>query len=568
VPLRASRCFALAIVVVATMVSTAAIVATYSRLSNTTDEPIHVVAGLEFLQDGRYAFWTENPPLARVALAIIPYLRGARLPPPSNRPPGFFYDIFYGTPDYIGNVTAARVANLFFFWMCIALTWRLAGGGADPWVAALASAAVATLPSIVAHSGFATTDIPFVASFLLVLVALRRALERPDLTSGAWFGAAVGLALATKFTTLVFLPPAVAAIVASHSWDRRREWLTLSAARSIGIFAVAAAPVAMLVVWACYGFHIGRLSELPQRFGPFGGMPTTGWPAAIRNWRIPGHEFLHGLLYLQAHTIWGHPSTLFDQFSQRGFLIYYPVVLATKTPLPFVALAGLGLFGLIRTRGQRGRSWFVGLALGALGVLLVSLTSPINLGSRHVLVIYPLVALAAAFGVVRVAERTGRILIAAAVAVACIGTQAVLLVAIMPNQITFFNVLAGSEPAYISSDSDFDWGQDLLAMEKYFRLHHVPELYVALSGTAKPCALVLPPLKGLPTHPVSGWIAVSERIYRQNRGRIAKDPCGGSVLFTSNGMSAPAGWLNWLKTRQPTAIIGKTIRLYNVQETP
>ena len=69
-----SRSLAIAIVVVATMVSTAAIIATYSKLSNTWDEPTHVVAGLEFLQDGRYGYQIENPSLPRVALAIIPYL--------------------------------------------------------------------------------------------------------------------------------------------------------------------------------------------------------------------------------------------------------------------------------------------------------------------------------------------------------------------------------------------------------------------------------------------------------------------------------------------------------------
>jgi len=560
-----NRRSAIGIVLVATMVSTACIIATYSKLSNTWDEPTHVVAGLEFLQDGRYAFQTENPPLARVALAIIPYLRGARLPPPSNRPPGFAVDIYYRTPNYVSNVTEARVANLFFFWMCVALTWLLAGGGDDPWVAAAASAAVATLPPIVAHSGFATTDIAFVASFLLALVALRRALARPTPQSAALFGAALGIAVATKFSTLVFLPPTVAAVVVSHYWDRRREWLTAPAARSIGFVLLVVTPAAALVTWACYGFHIGQLSDLPERFGPYGNMPTTGWPAAIRNWRIPGHEFVHGLLYLQAHTIAGDRATLFDQFSQRGFLIYYPVVLATKTPPPFLAFAGLGLFGLIRTSKQRALPWFSGLALGALGVLLVALASPINLGVRHVLAIYPLVALSAAFGLVRLAERSGRFLVTVGAGLACIGLQIVLLVASVPNQITYFNAFAGSDPAYISSDSDFDWGQDLLAMEKYFQEHQIPELYVALNGTAKACALDLPTLKALPTHPVLGWVAVSERIYRLNQGSVRRDPCG--PYSASNVVSAPPGWLNWLKQREPTAIIGKTIRLYNVQET-
>ena len=53
--------FALGALGIVVLSSTAAILATYSRLSHTWDEGTHVVAGLEFLQDGRYTFQTENP---------------------------------------------------------------------------------------------------------------------------------------------------------------------------------------------------------------------------------------------------------------------------------------------------------------------------------------------------------------------------------------------------------------------------------------------------------------------------------------------------------------------------
>ena len=157
--------------------STGAILATYSRLSHTWDEGTHILAGIELLQEGKYTIQTENPPLARAALAVIPFLNGARMPPPeldAQAPSRASEAIYYRSPDYLRNVTEGRIANLFFFWCCVTLTWVLAGGRSDPWVAFLASAAVATLPPIVAHSGFATTDVPFVASFLLALAALRR----------------------------------------------------------------------------------------------------------------------------------------------------------------------------------------------------------------------------------------------------------------------------------------------------------------------------------------------------------------------------------------------------------
>src|SRR5205807_845389 len=59
--------------------------------SNTWDEPEHLAAGVELLDRGRYEYDTEHPPLARVLLALGPYLAGAHsfgTPPPNGTPEG------------------------------------------------------------------------------------------------------------------------------------------------------------------------------------------------------------------------------------------------------------------------------------------------------------------------------------------------------------------------------------------------------------------------------------------------------------------------------------------------
>ncbi|MEQ1899088.1 MAG: glycosyltransferase family 39 protein [Vicinamibacterales bacterium] len=558
------------VVVLAVACGTGAIVATYSRLSHTWDEGIHLAAGLELLQEGHYGHQTENPPLARVVNAIIPYVRGARLPPRDQRRPTVEMAVdaaFYRTPDYIRHVTEGRLATLLFFWATVACTWVLAGGRSDPWVAVLASAAVATLPPIVAHSGFATTDVAFVAAFLLVLVALRRCLRTPSTFSAALTGAALGVAVATKFTTLVFLPPAAVAILALHAWPDRRAHLAALARPALWRRVVVLGIVALATIWLCYGFRVGRLADLNDAFVPFGRMPTTGWPAFVRDWTLPAHEFVHGLLYLKAHTEYGQPVTMLGQFSARGFWFYYPVVFAIKTPGPFLLFAGVGLVGLLRYRSGRDWHWAAGLGLAALGILLVSLASPINLGVRHVLVIYPLVALASAYGLVRLAEESRRPATVLAAGAACVGLQAALLWAIVPNQIAYFNMLAGRDPAWVSSGSNFDWGQGAVALERYFAERPVPELYILLSGTIRPCRMKLPPLKSLPDHPVTGWIAISDAPYRANGGSVREEPCG---VGDSPGprRRVANNWLDWLKTHEPVAILEKTVRVYHITDLP
>jgi hypothetical protein len=47
-------------------------------VSHTWDEPEHLAAGLELLDRGRYDYDTQHPPIARVLVALGPYLAGAR----------------------------------------------------------------------------------------------------------------------------------------------------------------------------------------------------------------------------------------------------------------------------------------------------------------------------------------------------------------------------------------------------------------------------------------------------------------------------------------------------------
>jgi 4-amino-4-deoxy-L-arabinose transferase-like glycosyltransferase len=410
----------------------------------------------------------------------------------------------------------------------------------------------------VAHAGLATVDVAFVAVFLLVLLALRRVLAHPSMSSACALGVAVGLAIATKFSIFILLPPVAAMTAAVSCWDRRAQWTAALRSRAVWAMLSATTLVAALVVWGIYGFSVGRLEDLPVGLTGFGHQPPDSWLTAFGKWRIPAHEFFDGLVSLGAHTLRGHRATLFDEFSQHGFLLFHPVVFLTKTPEPFLLFAAAGLFGLVRQRDHPEWRWFAGLALGAAGLMAVAMMSSINNGVRHILVLYPLLALASAFGLVRWAERARHARSWLAGAAACIALQLGVLASSVPDQIAYFNVFAGSDPAYISSDSDLDWGQHAIYLERYFAAHPVPELYVQLNGSTRTCEFELPPLKALPLHPVSGWIAVSERIYRLNRGSVRSDPCGDDTIM------APPGWLDWLKAYEPVAIIGKTVRLYYV----
>src|SRR5438067_12296302 len=58
--------------------ATVPIIGTYPEFSHTADEPAHIAAGKELLDRGTFTYEQQHPPLALVAVAIGPYLLGAR----------------------------------------------------------------------------------------------------------------------------------------------------------------------------------------------------------------------------------------------------------------------------------------------------------------------------------------------------------------------------------------------------------------------------------------------------------------------------------------------------------
>jgi hypothetical protein len=90
--------------------SVVSIVCAYPIFSHTYDEPAHIAAGLELLGRGTYSYEQQHPPLARIAVAIGPYLTGAR---PHGEAEIFDEGlaVLYGSGDYL--VTPAPPGSAF-----------------------------------------------------------------------------------------------------------------------------------------------------------------------------------------------------------------------------------------------------------------------------------------------------------------------------------------------------------------------------------------------------------------------------------------------------------------------
>src|SRR5271165_2422004 len=197
------------------------IVSTYHVFNATIDEGPHLACGIQWFQ-GTYTYDQKHTPIARISVALLPYLAGVR----GQGDPSFWQEgvlVLSSGGRYWHTLTLARIGVLPFFVLCTVFiflwTKRVYGYA----TASVAAGIFTMLPVVLAHSALATTDIALAAFFTLAVYAFTRWLEAPNWRTAAGFGFATGLAISTKLSTLAFLPAAMAGILLLYFVTKRRD---------------------------------------------------------------------------------------------------------------------------------------------------------------------------------------------------------------------------------------------------------------------------------------------------------------------------------------------------------
>lgn len=197
---------------------------------------------------------------------------------------------------------------------------------------------------------------------------------------------------------------------------------------------------------------------------------------------------------------------------------------------------------------ERAQQWIWAAPVIAFVALLLfcSFYSHINIGVRHVFVLYPLMCIAAGVLFVRLWNCFNSIGIRAVLS-AMLALQVSTLITSYPDYLPYFNMFAGDHPEKILIDSDLDWGQDLERLEIRLGQLHIHKFGFVYRGSADVIGERLPGVWMVqPFNPATGWIAAS--IY-------ARDTVSQGQAFA------------WLKQYQPVERIGKSIDLYYIPET-
>jgi len=613
-----------------------------SDKSNTFDEIAHLTAGYSYWAFNDYRLQPENGNWPQRIAAAPAVLGGAAFP--SRDEPAWQLADMWGVGDrfffgvgndidrwlWLGRFLIALVgAGLGAVTFCWA---RQLTGPMGGW---LALGLFVLSPTMLAHGALVTSDMSAALGLVAACGALWWLLHRVSaVTLAASVLAVTWLALA-KFSAVLFVPMAVVLIGIRWRWGKARASTDrVSVVTGVGIAGLHLA-VMWIAIWASYGFRYQAFSaEAPGRFSedwstiqtlPDGGpAPARGLVNVARDWHVLPEAYLYGF----SHTVkysQVRRSFMNGEISRSGRIGFFPYAFAVKTTLPLLILLVLGVAALVIHRPPG-----ILYALSPLLVLVAiyggaALMSPLNIGHRHLLPLYPIVMIVAGCSVLwlpRPAPRSAKRVavpqwrpVAVAGVITLGGWHAVESLRVRPHYLAYFNqVVGGPSRGYLHLvDSSLDWGQDLPALKSWVDHNIHPgadaePVYLSYFGTARPehFGIRAEPLPGLidQRRVITGaplragiyaisatmlqgvygvtngpWTAQDDTQYRNLAafmGELSSDPARRAEVARAEGRDVLpevidsferfrfARLVAWLRTRPPLADAGHSILIYRL----
>ncbi len=443
----------------------------------------------------------------------------------------YFYESGNHLPDILkrGRWMIASLGALGVF--LIGLWGRSLGGETG---GLLAAGLAGLSPTLLAHAGLATSDTAAAVGFVAAILFWWRLLHRVTPTRVALAGISAGLLALAKFSGVLLAPIAAAllllvlvtrrSIVASGWFGAKpRRLANGSRVLALGTAGVVAALLAVLTIWAGYGFRYSAAGPrapveagfdrswdkiLPAEAyeGLFELADETNVVSVVirprtihrviafsRDHRLLPEAWLYGLAYVDLHARM-RPAFLAGEWRFTGWRSFFPIAALLKSSPPELILGGLGAaiwiaMLLSRKRSERRllyRSAPLVVAIIVLGGF--SIFSSLNIGHRHLLPVYALGFVLSALCHRQIASRIGRRSALAAAAV-LLAAQAWTALSIRPHYLTYFNSIAGGPAAghRFLVDSSLDWGQGLPALKQWLDAHaNEKPVFLSYFGSDRP----------------------------------------------------------------------------------
>ena len=508
----------------------------------TYDEGAHLAEGYSYLARRDFRLNPENPPLIKMLLASGLFL-GYRLPfdPPkeywqaaADFAIGQFF--LYSSAVHADEIlTVGRLSNVVLGALLVVLVGRWAHRLWGLWAGIVAMALACLEPNVIAHASLAHTDVGTSLFIALALYLLWEYSTAPSAWKAARAGAAVGLALVSRYSSITLLP-IIGMILVAHI--------------ILGNVIAAGWPVRCKTATVGGRIQQGTATALLLIVPALGIIPAAYFFQGFSPW-------LSGLQLFLSRARLGQPAFLLGQYSTDGWWYYFPLAFLIKTSIGGLFLIGLGL-ALARAGTPLHRREMLFLLAPALLFFTVLTQARVNIGVRYALPVYPLLFILAS-RVVTISTRAAWVM--PSIIVLALTFNAASALRVVPHQLAYFNELVGGpEQGYrYLGDSNVDWGQDLKRVKAFMDHEEVPIIYLSYFGTAPPAYY------GIRYQFVPGswpleWPPPPDLVPADLRRKLLII----SVANLQEVSSHHDPLFAWLQSRRPAARIGYSIFVYDL----
>lgn len=529
------------------------------------DEAGHLSSGVITWTTGDFRYYNVNPPLWRLVASAPVALFSPQVPPDPQaskeytRPeiPSANSFAAANADRYIFFVRLFRIVPVVLTIVTTWLVWHLAAR-AHGCVAGLAAAGLwATCPLALGFGHVFTNDIPLTFAILVVQSIIEQYRQRPTPAVLVLAGAAIGLAVLSKYSAILLIPFWATALAAYGPRGSVKRVITRMA---------TAGGVAFLVIHLGFAFSepVTTLGE-PRFVSRLLGGDVSGTHSGNRfeqtvlaDLPVPlPREMFIGLDRQQRDFDTKIRSYMCGELRQGGWWYYYLYALGVKLPEGLLLLILLTSAGIAMRICPRRR-----LELDLIPALLLLIGTSAQTGfSHHLRYCLPVVALACVFcgratAAVPRWRSMGRIITAILVVSSAVSTLVE-----HPHHMAYFNACSGGRHRGHTHllDSNLDWGQDLLRLRRWL-VHSTngEPIYLAYYHIVDPAVVGIkyrsPAGPSMPLSP--GYHVISANLlygyqgpYFDGRGRL---------------LGSSEGTFKLYRDMQPVCIIGSSLHVFMV----
>ncbi len=383
-------------------------------------------------------------------------------------------------------------------------------------------------PTILAHSRLVTSDIAAALGFIGSVWAIWRMLEKITITrvlvSSLW----LSLLFLSKMSAFLIIPMYLIMIAVRLKFSSELEvhlpGRTLKFARQseqLVAFLCGALVNALVIVffiWMSFGFRYSMLNDDTGKRE----IMEKNWQMLLKGSGLPGkvidfsrqhkllpEAYLFGFQFVLRKSEIRY-AYLNGEQNLTGWWYFFPYACLVKTPLPVLGIFALLLFLGVRRGRQLAHDELIAriypltpLIVLTTIFLIFAIASNMNIGHRHVLMLYPIgyILAGACWRLLKHTRFLPKLLF-----MLCCIWMIMESFWIWPHYLAYFNQLVGGPKNGYKHlvDSSLDWGQDLKGLGKWLRKNKLPgetekNVYISYFGISS-IDYYAPGLKKLPSY--------------------------------------------------------------------